>query len=153
MKTMFVGVIIVAIIALIALVAVVMINESNNEIIQQQEARLTELEIDVQKQREVAICDYYIQIADVIGGYDCLTPIIENPLYGFTDQQKSEFYAEKEAVIMQHMQNERDAFSYCLNNLSSFEQTRVDMIRRQMGQATSAEEIMALTDQLRTICG
>ena len=53
---MFIGVIIVAIIALIALVAVVMMNESNKEIIQQQEARLNQLERQVLLENTVEYC-------------------------------------------------------------------------------------------------
>ena len=124
MKTMFIGVIIVAIIALIALVAVVMMNDSNNQIIQQQEARLNELELMQQMDREMEVCKNHALVYDFDSFYNCMDGIVSNPNYVLDPQAVANYKMERDRHFAQ-----ANSINLANCNLSPMQQMQIDALK------------------------
>ena len=127
-------------VAVIAVIAFTMMNESNNEIIQQQEARLNQLELEQQLNREMEVCKNHALVYDFDSFYNCMDGIVSNPNYDLDPQGVANYKMERDRHFAQ-----ANSINLANCNLSPMQQMQIDALKND----DSIDPQVALTQTLQ----
>ena len=112
----------------------------NTEIIQQQEARLNQLEIDQQLERELDVCKNHALVYDFDSFYNCMDGVIRNPNYYFDPQALENYKMERDRHFAQGT-----SINLANCNLTPSQQMQIDALKND----DSIDPQVALTQTLQ----